>query len=167
MAWDLDHLRALADLANEKKLAELSLTDGDKTITIKTAASVPVTQAPIMVGGAGAPASTVSVVEESVNVETSGAKETSADPESEPQEEAGVEVITSPMVGTFYAAASPDSPPYVKVGDTVAVGETLCILEAMKQMNELECDLNGTVQAILVKNGDPIEFGQALFKIKV
>lgn len=73
--------------------------------------------------------------------------------------------VTSPMVGTFYAAPAPDAPPYVRVGQKVAVGDTLCIIEAMKLMNELEAEVAGTVSEIVVQNADPVEYGQVLFRI--
>jgi acetyl-CoA carboxylase biotin carboxyl carrier protein len=73
--------------------------------------------------------------------------------------------VTSPMVGTFYAAPAPDAPPYVRVGQKVAVGDTLCIIEAMKLMNELEAEVAGTVAEIVVQNADPVEYGQVLFRI--
>jgi acetyl-CoA carboxylase biotin carboxyl carrier protein len=73
--------------------------------------------------------------------------------------------VSSPMVGTFYAAPAPDAPPYVKVGQKVAVGDTLCIIEAMKLMNELEAEVAGTVTEIVVQNADPVEYGQVLFRI--
>jgi acetyl-CoA carboxylase biotin carboxyl carrier protein len=75
-------------------------------------------------------------------------------------------IVPSPMVGTFYAAASPTNPPFVGVGDDVKVGQVLCIIEAMKMMNQIECDRAGKVTAIMVKNGDPVEFGQPLFVIE-
>lgn len=74
--------------------------------------------------------------------------------------------VTSPMVGTFYRAPAPDAPPYVEVGDRVSNGQTVCILEAMKLMNELECEVSGTIREICVENADPVEYGQALFRIE-
>lgn len=74
--------------------------------------------------------------------------------------------ITSPMVGTFYRAPAPDEPPYVEVGDRVRVGQTVCILEAMKLMNELESEVSGTIVEILIENADPVEFGQVLMRVK-
>lgn len=74
--------------------------------------------------------------------------------------------VESPMVGTFYRAPAPDAPPYVEVGDHVSKGQTLCILEAMKLMNELEAEVAGTVREICISNGDPVEYGQALFRIE-
>ncbi|MGH7482530.1 MAG: acetyl-CoA carboxylase biotin carboxyl carrier protein, partial [Longimicrobiales bacterium] len=74
---------------------------------------------------------------------------------------------TSPMVGTFYRAPAPDAPPYVEVGSTVSKGQTLCILEAMKLMNELESEVEGVVREVLVQNAEPVEYGQTLFKIQL
>ncbi len=74
--------------------------------------------------------------------------------------------ITSPMVGTFYRAPSPTAPPFVEVGDTVSEGDTLCIIEAMKMLNQIESDVSGVVKAILVENGQPVEFGEPLFVIE-
>ena len=73
--------------------------------------------------------------------------------------------VLSPMVGTFYACPSPDEPPYVKVGDTVKEGDTLCIIEAMKMMNQIEADVSGVIKSIRVQNGDPVEFDQIIFVI--
>jgi acetyl-CoA carboxylase biotin carboxyl carrier protein len=83
-----------------------------------------------------------------------------------PARDENVVEITSPMVGTFYRSPSPEAPPYVEVGSQVRKGQTLCILEAMKLMNELEAEMDGTIRAILVENTDPVEFGQPLFLIE-
>jgi len=84
-----------------------------------------------------------------------------------PAEDKDIRYVTSPMVGTFYRAPSPTSPPFVDIGDIVKKGQTLCIVEAMKLMNEIESDFNGQVVNILVENGKPVEYGQRLFAIKV
>jgi acetyl-CoA carboxylase biotin carboxyl carrier protein len=86
--------------------------------------------------------------------------------EAKPECEVEGEIITSPMVGTFYQAPSPDSPPYVKVGDKVKKGETLCIIEAMKIMNELEAEFDCEILEVLVEDGQPVEFDTPLFKVK-
>ena len=83
-----------------------------------------------------------------------------------PARDENVVEITSPMVGTFYRSPSPEAPPYVEVGSQVRKGQTLCILEAMKLMNELEAEIDGTIRAVLVENTDPVEFGQPLFLIE-
>jgi acetyl-CoA carboxylase biotin carboxyl carrier protein len=82
-------------------------------------------------------------------------------------ETAGLIAIKSPMVGTFYSAANPESPDYVKIGDNIGSGQVVCIIEAMKLFNEIESDISGTVEKILVKSGDPIEYGQDLFLLKL
>lgn len=81
-------------------------------------------------------------------------------------EEAGVKAVTAPMVGTFYRAPAPDAPVYVQVGDVVDEGTVVCILEAMKVMNEIKSEVSGTIIEILVENGMPVEFGQPLFKVR-
>ncbi len=73
--------------------------------------------------------------------------------------------VTAPMVGTYYSASSPGSPPFVQVGDRVSEGDTLCIVEAMKMMNQIEAEVSGTIKSIRVQNGDPVEYGQILFVI--
>jgi acetyl-CoA carboxylase biotin carboxyl carrier protein len=84
-----------------------------------------------------------------------------------PAEEAGLHYITSPIVGTFYRASNPNTPPFVSVGDTVRPGQTLCIVEAMKLMNEIECDVAGEIVKVLVENGTPVEYGERLFAVRV
>ena len=83
-----------------------------------------------------------------------------------PAEEKGISIIKSPMVGTFYSAPSPESPAFVKIGNKVNVDSVVCIIEAMKVMNEIQAEMNGTITEILVENGEAIEYGQPLFKIK-
>jgi acetyl-CoA carboxylase biotin carboxyl carrier protein len=85
---------------------------------------------------------------------------------AEPAEEPGLHIVKSPIVGTYYEAPSPGSPPFLKVGDTVSVGQVLCIVEAMKLMNEIEADVAGEVVKILVTNNQPVEYGQSLFSIR-
>lgn len=89
-----------------------------------------------------------------------------APPVAAATEEQGVAFVTSPFVGTFYRAPSPDASPFVEMGSVVKVGQSLCIVEAMKLMNEIEADVSGTIVDILVENGKPVEFGQKLFKIR-
>lgn len=88
-------------------------------------------------------------------------------PDSEPSTSANVKTVTSPMVGTFYSAPAPDSPPLVETGTEVRAGEPLCIIEAMKVMNEVQSDFGGKVMAVLVDNGQPVEYGEPLFRIDV
>ena len=84
-----------------------------------------------------------------------------------PEESANITVIKSPMVGTFYAASSPDAPPFAKVGDTVTPEKTVCLIEAMKVYNEIQAECSGKIVAVLVKNGETVEFGKPLFRVAV
>lgn len=168
MDINIEQIRELADLALEKNLAELTVTDTNQTVTIKTASSVQNIVAGPMYGGAYAGPSSlsegmaggavVSVMEGTVVEATTEV--------SQPAASANTHTITSPMVGTFYQSPSPDSPPFVEVGQQVTVGQTLCIIEAMKLMNELESDATGRVVKILAENGQPVEFGQPLMLIE-
>lgn len=156
MELTFDEIQALVELATEKNLSELTVEEEDKRVTIKTAASAPVvataTYAPQAVA---APASKMADSE-------------SASTASEPPAAASnYYKVTSPMVGTFYRSPSPDSAAFVEVGSTVSVGQTLCIIEAMKLMNELESEVSGVVRKISIDNGKPVEFGQVLMEIEV
>ena len=86
---------------------------------------------------------------------------------AEPEAEAGVHVITSPIVGTFYRSANPEAQPFVNVGDRIAKGQVICIIEAMKLMNEIESDVDGVITQIFPSNGQPVEYGEKLFAVKV
>lgn len=148
---DLRKLKKLIDLVEESGISELELTeDGEKVrISRNFTASAPVQHyAPAQYAAApqatpAAPAAPVAAA---------------------PAEEEG-HAVKSPMVGTFYRSPSPDAKPFVEVGDTVAVGDTLCIIEAMKLLNEIESDKAGVVKKILVDNGQAIEYGEPLFII--
>ena len=88
-------------------------------------------------------------------------------PKTEEESEAGLHIITSPIVGTFYRAASPESAPFVNVGDRISKGKVLCIVEAMKLMNEIESDIDGVITKVYPQNGQPVEYGEKLFAVKV
>jgi acetyl-CoA carboxylase biotin carboxyl carrier protein len=163
MDLNIQQLEALAELARAKDLAEITITDGDKKITIKTPASVSHTIH--QVAGGTMPMSVPTAAAPVANSAPSAVVASEA-PVVPALEDASLHTVTSPMVGTFYVAASPESPVFAVKGSTVAVGQTLCILEAMKQMNELESDVSGTVVDVLVANGQPVEYGQPLFKIR-
>jgi acetyl-CoA carboxylase biotin carboxyl carrier protein len=159
MDVNLEHVKALAELANQLTLAEITITDGDKQITIKTPASVAHTvhQAVAPTGGL-APAQIL----QAHNTPHPASHPASA----EPPASTNYTVITSPMVGTFYAASSPEADPLAPKGSTIRVGQTLCVLEAMKQMNAFESEHAGVVADVLVTNGQPVEYGQPLFHIQ-
>lgn len=152
---DLRKLKTLIDLVSESGVAELEITEGDDRVRIVNrngAAPVqvhqPVTVAQPMPVPAPAP---------------EAAPAPAAAPAAPPQ--TGTP-LTSPMVGTFYRAPSPGADPFVKVGDTVKKGQVVCIIEAMKLLNEVEADMDGTIKEVCVENGQPVEFGQSLFIIE-
>jgi acetyl-CoA carboxylase biotin carboxyl carrier protein len=150
---DLRKLKKLIDLVQESGIAELEVTEGEERVRITRAVppAAPVAAAaPAQVSAAGHPSPAAPAAE--------------AGP-AEPALPAG-HVLKSPMVGTFYRAPSPGAKPFVDVGSQVKAGDTLCIIEAMKLMNEIEADKAGTVKAILAENGQPVEFGEPLFVIE-
>jgi len=155
-------LKELIEFLIEKDIAEFELERGDVKVRIKRAGehlvSMVTPATPHVVTHPAAPASGAS------------APVTSAPPPSAhevaPVAEEGLHTVRSPIVGTFYESPSPGSPPFVKVGDVVEVGQVLCIVEAMKLMNEIESDFAGEIVQKLVNNGQPIEYGQELFAIR-
>jgi len=153
--FDVRKIRRLIQLMTEHDLAEMDLRQGDTRVQLRRgsrhgAAFQPV---PPSIPVSGPPAA----------VEPGKSSSPTADTTAD-EEEHCVE-IKSPMVGTFYLSPDPDSTPYVKVGDSVGKGTTVCIIEAMKVFNEIQSEVSGKVVAILVENGEPVEFGHALFKI--
>lgn len=150
---DLRKLKTLIDLVSESGVAELEITEGEDRVRIVNrngAAPVqvhqPVTVAQPMPVPVPAP-------------------EAAPTPAPAAPQQTGTP-LTSPMVGTFYRAPSPGADPFVKVGDTVKKGQVVCIIEAMKLLNEVEADMDGTVKEVCVENGQPVEFGQSLFIIE-
>lgn len=148
---DLRKLKKLIDLVQESGIGEIEITEGEEKVRISRQGSAPaqmIMASPAvqpMIAGAPPPAA--------------------AAPAAAPAQPSG-HTLKSPMVGTFYRAPSPGAPPFVEVGQSVSKGQTLCIIEAMKLLNEIESDVSGTVKAILVENGQPVEYGQALFLIE-
>jgi acetyl-CoA carboxylase biotin carboxyl carrier protein len=158
---NLKELKELIEFLIDKDIAEFELERGDVKVKIKRAteaapAALPdsryiaVQPAPIMISSAVPP------VPGHVDLSASAA----------PAPADGLHIVKSPIVGTFYESPSPGSPPFVKVGDTLEVGQVLCIVEAMKLMNEIECDVAGELVKKLVANGQPIEYGQELFAVR-
>ncbi|WP_047535316.1 acetyl-CoA carboxylase biotin carboxyl carrier protein [Methylotenera sp. N17] len=147
---DLRKLKKLIDLVEESGISELELTEGEEKVRISRAlmhSAAPVThyvsahqQQAVAAPAASAPVVPVPVVEEG-------------------------QVVKSPMVGTFYRASSPDAKSFVDIGSSVSSGETLCIIEAMKLLNEIESEYSGVVKKIFVENGQPVEYGEPLFLI--
>jgi acetyl-CoA carboxylase biotin carboxyl carrier protein len=149
---DLRKLKKLIDLVQESGIGEIEITEGEEKVRISRQASggppvlmaAPAMHAMPMAVGGPAP----------------------APPAAAPAPEPKGHTLKSPMVGTFYRAPSPGAPAFVEVGQAVTKGQTLCIIEAMKLLNEIESDVAGTVKAILVENGQPVEYGQPLFVIE-
>ena len=150
---DLRKLKKLIDLVQESGIAELEITEGEEKVRISRAgtavqtAVMPMQQPATMVAAAtvAAPAAPAAMAE------------APAEPEGH--------MVKSPMVGTFYRSSAPGAKPFVEIGQSVNAGETLCIIEAMKLLNEIEADQGGVIKSVLVENGQPVEYGQPLFLI--
>ena len=150
MKFETDYIEKLAQIIEDKGLSEISIEDGEQAITIRkeviVSGSVPVAAAAPVVApvAASSPAAPV--------------KSESADKKGTP--------ITSPMVGTFYKSPSPDSDPFVQEGSSVKQGDVVCIIEAMKMMNEIKSEVSGNIVEICVEDGQPVEFGQVLMYVE-
>jgi acetyl-CoA carboxylase biotin carboxyl carrier protein len=154
---DIRKVKKQIELLDESGIAEIEITEGEEAVRIsRYATGAPVAPAPASAPVAAAPAPQApSAV---------AAPAQSAEPAAGPPDEDGY-LVPAPMVGTFYSASSPGAAPYVQVGDRVSEGDTLCIIEAMKMMNQIEADVAGVIKSIRVQNGEPVEYGQTLFVI--
>ena len=151
---DIRKVKKLIELLDESGIAEIEITEGEEAIRIsRYAPNVAAPVATPMPTMAAAPAATAPPVP------------APASPIAMAEAEEDGHVVMAPMVGTFYNASSPGSSPFVQVGDRVEVGDTLCIVEAMKMMNQIEAEVSGTIKSIRVQNGEPVEYGQILFVI--
>ena len=153
---DIRKVKKLIELLEESNIAELEIHEGEESVRISRANQM---SAPV-VTSTPAPVAAAPVV----------ATPPPASPETAPAVSDDIEIsghkVVSPMVGSFYRSPSPGSAPFVEVGQSVNVGDTLCIIEAMKLLNQIEADKAGTIKAILAENGEPIEYGQVLFVIE-
>lgn len=157
---DLRKLKTLVDLVSESNISELEITEADGKVRIvksERAPSAALTYAPAVAGAPVIPAAPIPAMAAAVAVPVAEA--------AAPAALTG-HVVRSPMVGTFYRASSPGAKPLVDVGAAVKEGDPICIIEAMKIMNEIEAGHAGTISKVLVENGQPVEFGQALFVIE-
>ncbi|MGA9355547.1 MAG: acetyl-CoA carboxylase biotin carboxyl carrier protein [Terriglobales bacterium] len=152
-------IKELIEFLIEKDIAEFELERGDVKVKIKRASDLPAAipetryvNVPTAAPSAGAPAAS--------------SREPNVAPPAAAEPEERLHIVRSPIVGTFYESPSPGSPPFIKVGDMLEVGQVLCIVEAMKLMNEIECDAAGELVKKLVANGQPIEYGQELFALR-
>lgn len=159
---DIRKIKKLIELLEESGIAEIEIKEGEEAVrisrmptgepaahTVSMPAAPAAPPAPAAAAGSGA-------------VATPGVAEQNASSKPKPNEH----VITAPMVGTFYASPSPGAKPFVEIGDEIKVGQVLCVIEAMKMMNQIEADRAGRVTSIMARNGDPVEFGQPLFIVE-
>ena len=153
---DLRKLKTLIDLVAESDIAELEVTEGESKVRIVKSSAMPQNQM-VMMQPQGMP--------QYHAAPAAAAPAPAAAPVAAVAAEPVGHIVKSPMVGTFYRSSAPGSPAYVEVGSVVKEGDTLCIIEAMKLLNEIDADKSGTITQILVENGQPVEFGQPLFVI--
>jgi acetyl-CoA carboxylase biotin carboxyl carrier protein len=152
----VDEIRELIHLASETGIAELEVQRGDNRVRIRRDSFTPAQE--VMVGSQhNAPAPSAA---------TPPAPEPGRDRAEKPAPDPNLVLVKSPIVGTFYESPSPDSPPFVRVGERVQPGKVLCIIESMKLMNEIEAETSGVVESKLVMNGQPVEYGEALFAVR-
>jgi len=156
---DIRKIKKLIELLEESGIAEIEIKEGEEAVRISRmptggAQAVQTYAMPMAAAPMGSPAPAVA------------AAPAAAAPEPAARPRPNEHVVTAPMVGTFYASPSPGAKPFVEIGDEVKVGQTLCIIEAMKMMNQIESDKAGRITSIMAQNGDPVEFGQPLFVVE-
>ena len=149
---DIRKVKKLFELLEESGIAEIEIHEGEESVRISRGGSAPLPQTMVNVPPVDASSS--------LKTQLSTNENSSSDDYSDEGE-----VITAPMVGIFYSSPSPDQPPFVNKGQNIKTGDVLCIIEAMKIMNQIEADIGGKLVRILVENGDPVEYGQPLFVI--
>jgi len=160
---DIRKVKKLIELLEESGIAEIEIKEGEEAVRISRmpTGGAHLHQAPAYAPAAYAPAPAAGLAGAAPSGVPGGAA-----PREELRPRPNEHVVTAPMVGTFYAAPSPTAKPFVEIGDEVTMGQVLCIIEAMKMMNQIEADKAGRVTSIMAKNGDPVEFGQPLFVIE-
>jgi acetyl-CoA carboxylase biotin carboxyl carrier protein len=164
-SWELQEIQQLIDLLTEREVAEFEMEKDGMRIRILRQSPAGATPVPVSPHNSSGDFARQPV--EPVAAPASAVSPASAAPEPQPEPSSeNVHVLKSPIVGTFFAASSPETPPFAKVGDRVHVGQVLCIVEAMKLMNEIESEFAGEIVRIHVENGQPVEYGQPLFTIK-
>jgi acetyl-CoA carboxylase biotin carboxyl carrier protein len=161
---DIRKVKKLIELLEESGVAEIEIKEGEESVRISRHGTAPVTT---YVQASAAPGAAASAAPSPAATPAAAASRAPAAAPEEPDNAIRADnTVTAPMVGTFYASAAPGTKAFVEIGSEVKVGQTLCIIEAMKMMNQIESDKSGKVAAVLVKNGDPVEFGQPLFVIE-
>ncbi|EKE84550.1 acetyl-CoA carboxylase biotin carboxyl carrier protein [Idiomarina xiamenensis] len=155
---DIRKIKKLIELVEESGIAELEITEGEESVRINRYSNQPAPQAPMQYAAMPAPAPQPAPA--------AAPAAPAGDSNASDNEEISGHIVRSPMVGTFYEAPSPDAKPFAVEGQQVKAGDTLCIVEAMKMMNQIEADKGGVVKKVLVENGEPVEFDQPLFVIE-
>jgi len=155
---DIRKIKKLIELLEESGIAEIEIKEGEEAVRISRMPPGAITQPPQVIHLSAGPAAAASAP--ALASEVAAAESAAQKPK--PSEH----VITAPMVGTFYASPSPGAKPFVEIGDEVKVGQVLCIIEAMKMMNQIEADRPGRIASVMARNGDPVEFGQPLFVVE-
>ena len=155
---DIRKVKKLIEMLEESQLNEIEIKEGEESVKLVKAISIPV-QEQIVTSNVVAPAPQPMAVKDSVSVESDSIKPIE-------NETISGQTIDSPMVGTFYAAPNPGAKDFVSVGEKISEGDVLCIIEAMKMMNEVKADSSGTIKQVLIENAEPVEFGQPLFVIE-
>jgi acetyl-CoA carboxylase biotin carboxyl carrier protein len=164
---ELKELKELIEFLKDNKIGEFDLERGELKVRIKFAQEGPAAASALDLAGlnrllASAPAAVSAVP----SIQAIAAPSAVAEAPAPVDEDAGLHIVKSPIVGTFYESPSPGSPPFVRPGDVVEAGQVLCIVEAMKLMNEIESDVAGEIVRRFVQSGQPIEYGQALFSVR-
>ena len=152
---DIRKVKKLIEMLEESKISEIEIHEGEESVRISRYSTIE-------------PSQTVVRVPANAELRPSSPELQSSESPVEDRGSTGSitgNIITAPMVGIFYEAAAPDRPPFVELGQSVSEGDVLCIIEAMKIMNQIECDVSGVISKILVENGEPVEYGQPLFVI--
>ena len=155
---DIRKVKKLIEMLEESQLNEIEIKEGEESVKLVKATTVPVREQ-IVTSNIAATASQPTAMNEVTSVESDTEEST------EPETISG-KTIDSPMVGTFYAAPNPGAKDFVSVGDKISEGDVLCIIEAMKMMNEVKADSSGVIKQVLIENAEPVEFGQPLFVIE-
>jgi acetyl-CoA carboxylase biotin carboxyl carrier protein len=163
---DIRKIKKVIELLEETGVSEIEIKEGEESLRISRVSAQAQPQVVHVPAPAAAPAAAPAPTSASAAAAAAAAGAPSAgDTQSARAVRAGEHVVSAPMVGTFYSAPTPGAKDFVSLGDEVKVGQTLCIIEAMKMMNQIECDRAGKIKAILVKSGEPVEFSQPLFVI--
>ena len=155
---DIRKVKKLIEMLEESQLNEIEIKEGEESVKLVKAISIPV-QEQIVTSNVNAPTPKPPAAKENLSADTDSNQVAE-------EETISGQTIDSPMVGTFYAAPNPGAKDFVSVGDKISEGDVLCIIEAMKMMNEVKADSSGTIKQVLIENAEPVEFGQPLFVIE-